>query len=115
MFIQTEITPNPQTLKYLPGRVVMNEGTAFYKKISEADNSPFAKRLFEVDGVVGVFFGSDFVTITKLENLDWQVLKPMILGVIMDHFNSEDPTIIESKNNTDKKKLKEEDIIFLHN
>lgn len=109
MFIQTEITPNPQTLKYLPGRVVMNEGTAFYKKISEADNSPFAKRLFEVDGVVGVFFGSDFVTITKLENLDWQVLKPMILGVIMDHFNSGDPAIIESKNNTAKKKLKEEE------
>ena len=65
MFIQTENTPNPKTLKFLPGKVVMNEGTAFFQNSNEASESPFAKRLFEVDGVEGVFFGSDFITITK--------------------------------------------------
>ena len=60
MFIQTEQTPNPQTLKFLPGKVVMDNGTAFFQDIGEAGNSPFAKRLFDVDGVEGVFFGSDF-------------------------------------------------------
>ena len=64
MFIQTEQTPNPQTLKFLPGKVVMEEGTAFYQNIDEARDSPFARRLFAVDGVEGVFFGSDFITIT---------------------------------------------------
>ena len=98
MFIQTENTPNPQTLKFLPGKVVMNEGTAFFQNINEATDSPFAKRLFEVDGVEGVFFGSDFITITKNQNLDWQVLKPLILGSIMDHYNSSDETVIKSKN-----------------
>ena len=62
MFIQTEITPNPSTLKFLPGRVVMNDGTAFYKSKSECINSPLAQRLFSIEGVVGVFFGSDFLT-----------------------------------------------------
>jgi len=65
MFIQTEQTPNPQTLKFLPGKVVMEEGTAFFQNVEEGSNSPFAKRLFELDGVEGVFFGSDFITITK--------------------------------------------------
>ena len=88
MFIQTEQTPNPQTLKFLPGKVVMDEGTAFFQNFDEASNSPFAKRLFEIDGVNGVFFGSDFITITKSQNLDWQILKPLILGSIMDHYNS---------------------------
>ena len=65
MFIQTEQTPNPQTLKFLPGKVVMDDGTAFFQNIGEAADSPFAKRLFDVEGVEGVFFGSDFITITK--------------------------------------------------
>ena len=81
MFIQTEQTPNPLTLKFLPGRIVIKEGTAFYKNESEALNSPLAKKLFAVDGVNSVFFGSDFITITKVEDLDWQTLKPEILGV----------------------------------
>ena len=76
MFIQTEQTPNPQTLKFLPGRVVMKEGTAFFQNIEDSSNSPFAKRLFSLDGVEGVFFGSDFITITKSDSFDWQVLKP---------------------------------------
>ena len=77
MFIQTEQTPNPQTLKFLPGKVVMDQGTAFFQNTNEASNSPFAKRLFEVEGVNGVFFGSDFITITKDQSLDWQVMKPV--------------------------------------
>ena len=97
MFIQTEQTPNPQTLKFLPGKVVMDHGTAFFQNIDEASNSPFAKRLFEVDGVVGVFFGSDFITITKKQIIDWQVMKPLILASIMDHYNSGDETILKSE------------------
>tara|TARA_B100000575_G_C23127006_1_gene653093 strand:+ start:355 stop:918 length:564 start_codon:yes stop_codon:yes gene_type:complete len=95
MFIQTEHTPNPQTLKFLPGKVVMNEGTAFFQNIEEGHNSPFAKRLFGVDGVEGVFFGSDFITITKNNNIDWLIMKPLILNAIMDHYNSDEETIID--------------------
>ena len=93
MFIQTEQTPNPQTLKFLPGKIVMEDGTAFFQNIQESIDSPFAKRLFEVEGVSGVFFGRDFITITKNQSLDWQVLKPLILSSIMDHYNSGDVTI----------------------
>ena len=99
MFIQTEQTPNPQTLKFLPGRVVMKEGTAFFQNMDEATDSPLAKRLFILDGVMGVFFGSDFITITKSENLEWQVIKPDILGAIMDHFNSKEETINKTVSN----------------
>ena len=96
MFIQTEQTPNPQTLKFLPGKVVMNEGTAFYQKIDEAGDSPFARRLFAIEGVEGVFFGSDFITITKNDAYEWQTMKPSILGGIIDHFNSDDKTVEKS-------------------
>tara|TARA_B100000575_G_C23130098_1_gene655419 strand:- start:2392 stop:2955 length:564 start_codon:yes stop_codon:yes gene_type:complete len=97
MFIQTEHTPNPQTLKFLPGKVVMEEGTAFFQDVNEGSNSPFAKRLFEIEGVEGVFFGSDFITITKSQSIDWQVMKPLILGSIMDHYNSGDETIVKNE------------------
>jgi Fe-S cluster biogenesis protein NfuA len=107
MFIQTEQTPNPQTLKFLPGRVVMKEGTAFYKNTDEAADSLFAKRLFTVEGVEGVFFGSDFITITKSAELDWQVMKPDVLGAIMDHFNSDDETIDATTLNKGTESLKE--------
>ena len=107
MFIQTEQTPNPQTLKFLPGKVVMDEGTAFFQSIEKTSNSPLAKRLFGVGGVTGVFFGSDFITITKNDSLDWQVMKPDLLGAIMDHFNSEEPTIKNETNEDGKKSLLE--------
>ena len=107
MFIQTEQTPNPQTLKFLPGKVVMDEGTAFFQNIDKTSNSPLAKRLFDVDGVTGVFFGSDFITVTKNDSLDWQVMKPLILGAIMDHFNSGEPTINNETNNKGEKSLLE--------
>ena len=101
MFIQTEPTPNPLTLKFLPGRVVMEKGTAFFQNKSDCSNSPLASRLFSIEDVEGVFFGSDFVTITQKENSDWQILKPMILGAIMDHYNSGEQTIIDSEDDSE--------------
>ena len=113
MFIQTEYTPNPQTLKFLPGKVVMDDGTAFYQSTQDASDSPLAKRLFDVDGVEGVFFGSDFITITKAQSIDWQILKPLILGSIMDHYNSGDETISKEtqKENTSLKLSENDDDI----
>lgn len=93
MFIQTEPTPNPATLKFLPGRQVMPAGTADFTSPEAAGPSPLATRLFSIDGVTGVFLGGDFVTVTKAEGRDWQVMKPMVLGAIMEHFTSGAPVI----------------------
>ena len=93
MFIQTEQTPNPSTLKFLPGRVVMDKGTMDFADADSAHNSPLARRLFAVEGVERVFFGSDFVTVTKAADKDWQILKPSILGGIMEHYTSGEPVI----------------------
>jgi Fe-S cluster biogenesis protein NfuA len=94
MFIQTEATPNPATLKFLPGKVVMDSGTADFRDADEAAaQSPLAGRLFAVDGVSGVFFGHDFITITKDEEIEWQHLKPAILAGIMEHFMSDAPVM----------------------
>jgi len=95
MFIQTEATPNPATLKFLPGKVVLEEGTAdFRDATSAADASPLAARLFGVPGVAGVFLGYDFVTVTKAdEGPDWQHIKPAILGAIMEHLMSGAPAM----------------------
>ena len=106
MFIQTEQTPNPQTLKFLPGKVVMEEGTAFYQNVEEAVDSPFARRLFSVEGVEGVFFGSDFITITKNKSYEWQVMKPTVLGGIIDHFNSNDKTVEKTASKESETSLK---------
>ena len=88
MFIQTEPTPNPATLKFLPGRTVLEDGTLDMPERSQAARSPLAERLFDVAGVSGVFFGSDFVTVTKSEEGDWGQMRPAILGAIMEHFQS---------------------------
>ena len=93
MFIQTEQTPNPSTLKFLPGRVVMDKGTMDFAGADTATASPFAKRLFAVEGVERVFFGADFVTVTKADDKDWQILKPSILGGIMEHYTSGEPVL----------------------
>jgi Fe-S cluster biogenesis protein NfuA len=93
VFIQTEQTPNPATLKFLPGRPVMDKGTADFAAPDGAGRSPLAKRLFQVDGVVGVFLGSDFVTVTKRDDKEWYLLKPALLGVIMEHFVANRPVI----------------------
>lgn len=100
MFIQTEATPNPATLKFLPGRVVLEEGTADFRDAEAARAaSPLAGRLFDVPGVTGVFFGYDFVTVSK-DDGDWQHLKPAILGTIMEHFMSGQPVMATSQSGT---------------
>lgn len=96
MFIQTEATPNPATLKFLPGCDVMGTGTANFPGPEQADRSPLALRLFAIDGVTGVFLGQDFITVTKMSARDWDVLKPQILAAIMDHFTAGDAVIQES-------------------
>jgi hypothetical protein len=89
MFIQTEQTPNPATLKFLPGRAVLTSGTADFTGVEDAaGRSPLASRFFEIDGVAAVFFGADFITITKSPDKEWHVLKPAILGVIMEHMTA---------------------------
>ena len=94
MFIQTEATPNPATLKVLPGRVVMAEGTFDARGPEGAARSPLAQRLFEIPGIAGVFFGHDFVTITQGDG-EWQHLKPAILGAIMEHFMAGVPILVD--------------------
>jgi Fe-S cluster biogenesis protein NfuA len=93
MFIQTESTPNPATLKFLPGQTVLEAGTADFPTSETAGTSPLAQRIFAVDGVTGVFFGTDFVTVTKEEGRDWDHLKPALLGAIMEHFQSGQPVM----------------------
>jgi Fe-S cluster biogenesis protein NfuA len=97
MFIQTEATPNPATLKFLPGREVLASGT---RELRDADEgarlSPLAARLFAVEGVTGVFLGSDFISVTKGDG-DWQHLKPAVLGAIMEHYLSGDPVLNEAE------------------
>ena len=92
MFIQTEATPNPATLKFIPGRAVLDSGTMEFVDREAAARSPLAERLFGVPGVTGVFYGSDFVTVTK-DDSDWQHLKPAILGAIMEHYLSGAPVL----------------------
>ena len=88
MFIQTEPTPNPATLKFLPGRAVMEQGTANFPDAASAARSPLAERLFTVPGVTGVFLATDFVTVSKDDSAEWFQLKPAVLGVIMEHFTA---------------------------
>ena len=92
MFIQTEPTPNPATLKFIPGKSVLGDGTADYRDEAEASISPLASRLFAIAGVKGVFLGSDFISVTKGED-EWQHLKPAILGAIMEHYMSGAPVV----------------------
>ena len=93
MFIQTESTPNPATLKFLPGQTVLEMGTADFPSADTAGNSPLANRIFAVDGVTGVFLGNDFVTVTKADAMEWDHIKPAILGAVMEHFQSGQPAI----------------------
>lgn len=95
MFIQTEATPNPATLKFIPGKSVLGDGTADFRAKSDAETSPLAQRLFDVDGVRGVFLGSDFISVTKGEGDEWQHMKPAILGAIMEHYLSGAPVVAD--------------------
>jgi Fe-S cluster biogenesis protein NfuA len=92
MFIQTEATPNPATLKFIPGRAVLDNATLDMPSRDAAAQSPLATRLFDIPNVGGVFFGSDFISVTKTDG-DWQQLKPAILGAIMEHFMTGAPLI----------------------
>ena len=98
MFIQTEETPNPSTMKFIPGEDVMGNSnkTIYFKDSNEAQSSPLALSLFDIEGVVGVFFGSDFLTIT-VGGKEWKNIKPSILSVIMNHFISGDKILLEEK------------------
>ena len=100
MFIQTEATPNPLTLKFTPGVAVMATGTAFLTTPEDAKISPLAQTLFSIHGVTAVFLGSDFVTVTKIEEQSWDVLKPMILTAIMDHFVAGKPVMLSAQQST---------------
>ncbi len=93
MFIQTESTPNPATLKFLPGQSVLGSGTADFLSAEAAASSPLARRLFAVEGVEATFFGTDFITVTKGDGIEWDHIKPAILGAIMEHFQSGEPVI----------------------
>jgi len=91
MLIETETTPNPATLKFLPGRKVMDAGTRDFASPEEAEASPLAEELFSLGDVVGVFFGSDFVSVTAAPGVGWSDLKPQVLSVLLDHFSAEMP------------------------
>ncbi len=98
MFIQTEATPNPATLKFLPGRTVLPEGTLDVRdRNAAAQRSPLAGALFEIEGVGGVFYGADFISVTKTDDSEWQVLKPAVLGTIMEHFTSGAPLLADNE------------------
>ena len=95
MFIQTEDTPNPETLKFIPGNIILKTGTADFSSKETAIQSPLALRLFEIDGVKRVFLSTDFISVTKDIQLDWNILKPSILTGIMEHFSTGLPAINE--------------------
>jgi Fe-S cluster biogenesis protein NfuA len=106
MFIQTEATPNPATLKFLPGKVVMENGTAEFRSAEDAEVSPLASRIFDIPGVSGVYFGYDFISVSK-DDQEWQHLKPAILGSIMEHFMSGKP-VMSSPSSTEADDLGDE-------
>ncbi len=96
MFIQTEFTPNPATMRFLPGCTVIAEGTANFTSAQAAEKkSPLAKRLFEIEGVIGVFLGGEFITVTRSQNEDWSVLQPLVIAAIMEHLQKGEPIIVE--------------------
>lgn len=110
MFIQTESTPNPATLKFLPGRAVMAEGVVDITEAEKAEAvSPLAARLFGIDGVVGVYLGADFISVTKNEAEDWYMLKPAVLGAIMEHFVSGEAVLADGADLDDGIRLDESD------
>ena len=96
MFIQTQATPNPATVKFIPGEVVSPSGLHDFKDLEEAGNSPLAQRLFGLQGVSGVFLGPDFVSVSKDDMTDWEVLKPMVMALLMEHFTTGQPVLTDS-------------------
>ena len=113
MFIQTEDTPNPNTLKFMPGDIVLKSGSVDFSNVKSSTNSPLAKRLFEIDGVTRVFLSSDFISVTKESVLEWNTLKPSILTGIMEHYSSGLPAVnieedvIENNSDEDTETIKQ--------
>jgi Fe-S cluster biogenesis protein NfuA len=97
MFIQTQPTPNPATLKFLPGQTVAPAGLHEFKSREESANSPLAQRLFGITGVQNVFLGRDFISISKADDTDWAMLKPMVLAALMEHLSTGQPIILNAK------------------
>ncbi|KAI8636078.1 scaffold protein Nfu/NifU N terminal-domain-containing protein [Parasitella parasitica] len=97
MFIQTEQTPNDDSLKFIPGVPVLGSGSAEFLDVRSSMKSPLAKQLFHIDGIAGVFFGPDFITISKEESAEWQLMKPDIYAAIMDHFASGQPIVYNAE------------------
>jgi Fe-S cluster biogenesis protein NfuA len=95
MFIQTELTPNPSTIKFIPGTEVLKEGTKQYNNVDEAENSPLAQSLFAIDGVKAVFLAQEFISVTKKDVMEWSLLKAEVLTTITDHFVSGAPVLSE--------------------
>jgi Fe-S cluster biogenesis protein NfuA len=93
MYIQTEATPNPATLKFIPGKAVLASGTVDFRAADDTAESPLASRLFTIDGVTGVFLAQDFISVTKSDAIAWQHLKPAVLGIIMEHYLSGAPVV----------------------
>jgi Fe-S cluster biogenesis protein NfuA len=108
MFIQTEATPNPLTLKFMPGKPVMDGQVLEITSKEAAQQVPLAEELFQINGVAGIFFGKDFISVSKTEDADWMVLKPQVLGAIMEYYMTHDQLIIR-ENNTPTSNLDEED------
>jgi Fe-S cluster biogenesis protein NfuA len=109
VFIQTEQTPNPATLKFLPGREVLGTGTADFTTAEAAVHSPLAQRLFAIQGVSGVFLGADFITVSKADEREWHLLKPAILGVVMEHFTAGRPVLTAPADTAAEEAVAEED------
>lgn len=97
MFIQTQATPNPATIKFIPGQTILESGLKDYKSAQEAQASPLALRLFSLQGVAGVFLAGDFVSVSKSEDTDWAMLKPMVMAALMEHLSTGQPILIEEK------------------
>lgn len=97
MFIQTQSTPNPSSLMFYPGKSVMEVGSADFPNVRSALGSPLAKSIYSIDGVVRVFFGSDFVTVTKSDDVSWDILKPEIFAAVMDFYSSGEPLFLDSQ------------------
>ena len=113
MNIQTEFTPNPSSLKFLPDQVVMKKGTIDFRNAKEAKRSPLALNLFKIDGVEGVFFGSDFISITKGDGHKWQKLKPFILETIMEYYKSGAAIMLqEEEDNTDTSNAEDNEAVI---
>ena len=112
MFIQTESTPNPNTLKFLPGREVLGRGVRDFASRDAAEISPLADAIFETEGVTRVMLGDEFVSVTKNEESDWAHLKPFVLGAIMEHFVANRPVLIEGRALANDEDIDEDDRVY---